>query len=349
MNRRLRRGPARFLLIPLVLVIGAGVWYVRVLRESPVPEAVVRTVRVTRPERVDLEDSFSLRAFVEADETVTILPLVSGTIRKMHVDVGDTVEANQVIAQIDPARYELSLSQAQASFTAAESTWERTRRLYEANATTVQNFDHARAQFEAARSQRDLAQLQLGYTSVAVPVEGVVLARHLAGGDVASPERPLMTVGDISRLVVRAAVPEERYSYFATSRNTLALRVEAAGRSYPARIRTVAPYVQSETRTFQVVCDLTGDVSILRPGMSVTVTFVLKAIQDVPTIPQESLGYGGTLWYVEDSRAYSMEAPDLFSDDERMQLPEEESHRTFIVQGHHFLSDGQRVEIIGER
>lgn len=348
MSAQSQRRGARFLLVPLVLAAGIGWWYLSVQHAAPPRDEVVRTVRVARPERTNMEERFSVRSFVEADQTVTVLPLVSGTIDQLIVDVGDPVRTGSVIAGIDPAQYELALAQAEASFTAAESTFLRTRRLYEANATPVQNYDHARAQYEAARSRRDLAQLRLGYTDVTSPVDGVVLVRHVARGDVASPERPIVTVGDITDLVVRAAVPEERYRSFANAPEAIGVRMAIAGEVYPGEIRTVGPYVSAETRTFEVLCTVGGDITAVRPGMSVTVAFVLDTREAVLTLPREAVGYGNTLWYVSDGRAWSMDAPDLFTDGDALQIEEADAERLFVVAGHHFLSDGQRVEVIGE-
>ncbi len=349
MRRRIGTRILQVVLVSTILAAG-GIGLLRSRSTAPnaAPE-IVRPVRVVSPERVDLEERLSLRAFVEADETITILPLVSGTILNLNADVGDAVIKGDLIALIDPARYELARIQAEASFTAAESTFHRTRRLYEADATTVQNFDHARAQYEAARSQLDLALLQLGYTEVRSPISGVVLERHLAGGDIASPDRPLVTIGDIDRLVVRAAVPEEWFRRFVRNTLPVDVRIEAGGEVYRGRIRTVAPYVSPRTRTFEVVSVVEGLPDILRPGMSVTVSFIFETRRDVPAVPLEVLGYGNTLWYVEDNRARSIEAPRLFSDGAYLQIPEEEADRIFILEGHHFLSEYQPVRVLGDR
>jgi len=344
-GQRLRRA----LLILGILTTGGGAWYATTLPDRVAPNAVIRTVRVTRPERRDLENSVTIRGFVEAEETVTVLPLVSGGIDSVFVDVGDAVTAGQVVAQIDPARFELDLARANASFAAADNTFRRTGDLYDAKATTVQNYDHARAQYESARSQRDLAELQLSYTTVTSPIDGVVLVRHLATGDVAAPDRPIVTVGDLSSLSVRAGVPEERYREFSRQRDSIEVRVESAGIAYPGSIRTVAPFVSAETRTFEVRCDVAGDLSALRPGMSVTLTFVLETIRNVPTLPVDAIGYGETLWYLDGEYARSIDLPVLFSDGDHLQIPEEFGDRRFIVQGHHFLTDGQRVDVIGGR
>lgn len=335
----------RWLLVPVILAAGVGAWYLNASRDQVTPEEVARSVEVARPTRRDLEEAFSIRAFVEADETVTVLPLVSGPIEDLPVDVGDRVAAEEVIARIDRERYALDLAQAEASLDAAESTFLRTQQLYEANATSVQNFEQARAQFEAAQSRRDLAELQLTYTRVRSPIDGVILARHLADGDVAAPDRPIVTVGDLSRLLVRPAVPEERYADFLSDPAAITVRVTAGNETYPATIRTVAPSVSPETRTFEVVCEIGGDRSRLRPGMSVSVTFVPAVRRDVLTVPVAALGYGETLWALEDGRARRLpvEAPQTV--DGFVVLPDRYADTTFIIAGQHFLSDGQPARI----
>jgi RND family efflux transporter MFP subunit len=337
----------RYLIIALVLAGGIGAWYLSIVREKPSPAVRVRPVRVVQPESADFEESFTIRAFLESDKTVTIVPLVSGTIERMDIDVGDAVRVDEVIAKIDPEPYALALTQAEASFYAAKSTFRRTQQLYEADATTVQNYDQARARYEAARSMRDLARLRLGYTAVRSPIDGVVLIRYLTGGDVASTDHPILSVGDVSDLVVRAAVPEDYYRAFYRKAEEIEVRLTVGGETYPAEIKTIGPYVSAETRTFEVVCIVGGDLSVLRPGMSARVTFVLSTREDVLSIPIEAIGYGNTLWYVEEGRAWAMKMPSASSDGKRIEIPRSHADRQFIVAGHHFLEEGSAIEIAG--
>ena len=86
----------RYLLIPAILAIGIGIWYLNSVDPGAPPKDTIRTVRTAYPDETDLEDRFTLRAFVEADRTVTVLPLVSGTIQRMETDLGDAVAAGEV-------------------------------------------------------------------------------------------------------------------------------------------------------------------------------------------------------------------------------------------------------------
>lgn len=289
----------RYLKYLLVIVLAGGslvVWHRVAASPAPVAPEVVPAVRVVYPRDADLEDRLVLRGFIEADETITIIPLVGGAILDLPVRVGDEVQRDAVVVRIDPARYELLLGQAEASYSAARSTWDRTRRLYEAQATSVQNYDGARAQYDAARAQRDQAQLQLEYATVRAPRDGVVLMRHLSAGDMASPERPVLTIGDLSRLVVRTAVPEQRYRQFAESPESVEIRVSRGDEVARATVRTVAPTVHPATRTFDVTADIAPRQAVLRPGMTVLVTFIFATDRSVPVVPQEALGYRNSLW-----------------------------------------------------
>jgi len=289
-------------------------------------------------------ERFSVKTHVEAEDTVTVLPLVSGTIQSIEVKAGEKVAKDQILARIDPSRYELQLSQAEAQYLGAKSSFERMELLFKANAGTQQNYDQARSQFDAARSQWELAKLQLGYATVRSPVSGVVLALHLSTGDFAAPERPLASIGDLSRLVVRARIPETLYSRFL--KGNVPIILEQNGESYPASILNLAPYVSAQTRTFELVCKIEGRVQTLRPGMSVTAVFSLDSRKHTLSLPFTALGYARELWYVQDGAAKKMQVPELFADETFFQVPEAFAEKDFIVEGQHFLTEGQEVKAV---
>ncbi len=343
-----RRSPLRFLL-PLVIVGAAGAyWYVLGTTERAAEGDHVSSVRVAYAARADVGRRVSVKAHVEAAEMVTVLPLVSGSVDLLTVDVGDRIAEGDVVARIDPERYQLQLAQADAALRAAERTFTRTRQLFEADATTIQNVDEARANFEAAQSQRDLARLYLEYANVTSPIGGTVLARHATRGDLASPERPIVTIGTIESLIVRASVPEDRYEQFVRGRDSITTTVANNGSVYAASIQTVAPYVQAETRTFEVECEIVDGETLLRPGMSVTVEFELARREDVLTLPYEVRGYGGSIWHVEEGIASKVEVPVLFEGEERFQIPDTFGDYRFVVEGQHFLTEGQSVRVVGD-
>ncbi|MBP7095206.1 MAG: efflux RND transporter periplasmic adaptor subunit [Spirochaetia bacterium] len=344
-------------IIVLALILASSIWArVSAARKvAPPPEQVAMPVRVEEPRYAPLVKELRLNAFIESDSMVTVLPLVSGMLQELSVDVGQAVSKGQVVARIDAARYELQLRQAEAAWLSAKGTFERIEQLFQAGAASQQSYDQARGQFDAYLSQYELARLQLEYATVRSPLDGVVLVRHLTVGSIAAPERPLLTIGDLSRLVVRARVPERYYADFGKPENGVEARVERpGGESYAARLASVSPFVSPENRTFEAACELAEGLETLRPGMSVVAVFSLARKDGAWSLPFDALAGETGLWYVEgDGSGYSiarrLSIEPGFSTDDRFEVPGAYSDHRFIVEGQHFLKDGSPVRIIGER
>ena len=334
---------------PLVILLGAiAIKSVNDGRAAESQSLPPLPVRVVAPERGDLARSLRLNATIESESMVTVLPLVSGILQELFVEQGQQVRKDEIIARIDSARYELQLKQAEAAYLSSKSSFERVEQLYRAGATTQQNYDQARAQYEAYASQYDLARLQLGYADVKSPVQGVVLVRHQSVGSIASPERPLVTIGDLAELVVRARIPERYYRLFQENRDTMAITVFGPdGEEYPARIRSISPFVSSETKNFEALVRVLGDLKSLRPGMFVTVSFTLAQWKGVFSLPYSILSGTDTLWYVEDGVARSLRFTPREGSDVRFIVPEEFARLSFIGEGFYFVRDGSPVKVLG--
>ncbi len=151
-------------------------------------QEVARTpVRVTTPTFGTLERTFEVSGYLESDQVITVTPKVQGTLEELLVDLGDRVTQGQKIAEIDDESYRLDLRRAEANFAAAESTFNRTKELYDSDATSRQNYDQARSQYDAAQVQLELARLQMRYTSVSASARArVALGRRHTGS---APDR----------------------------------------------------------------------------------------------------------------------------------------------------------------
>lgn len=334
--------------LPVLIVIGAAAFRFLAGSSAPaVPEAVPIPVRTVTPRRGDLSRTLRLNGHVESQTTVTVLPLVSGVLQEVFVDTGQRVRRDQLIARIDPRRFELQLEQAEAAYLSSKSAFERVEQLYRAGAATPQAYEQAKGQYEAYASQYELAGLQLGYADVKSPVDGVVLARHLSAGALAAPERPLVTLGDLDDLVVRAKVPERHYEAFRSgSLDAITVR-RAEGATYRGSLRSISPFVSAETMNFEAVVAIDGDTSALRPGMFVTLEFVLARWRDVFILPFEALSASGRVWWVEDGVARSEAYEPERASDEAFAVPAAWADRQFVTEGSAFLREGSPVSVLG--
>lgn len=315
---------------------------------------LVTPVRVVQPRIIDLEESITVHGTIRSSNQVTLLPKVTGAITSISVDVGHPVRRDQVIAEIDPRAYELGLKQADAAFENALSTWRRLDSLYKSGNAARQDWENARTAREAAEAQAQTARLRYGWTRILAPVDGVVLAKHIKVGSLAAPEAgtPIVTIGSLENLEAEFLIPEPRYPAFSAYRGSAARTVEVRLDAFPeqplpARIASVAPYVDPSTRSFAVVCALEPDNADVIPGMLVSARFILRVRPDARVLPVDALIGGDILWRVKDDRAEKVRLPaTAVTSGDYVLLPDHSPGGDYVTEGRHFLEDGARIRVI---
>jgi RND family efflux transporter MFP subunit len=314
-------------------------------------EEFAAPVFIILPQNGTIEKTIHISSRVETGRLITLVPKVPGTLTMLDADPGEAVQADQIIARIDSASFDLTYLQAQAAYHTARSTFERVANLYNSRAATQQQYEEAGTANEAARAQYELAQLNRDYTNIRSPMNGVVLMRHSTEGGVVAAGTPLVTLGDLEDLRIKAAVPEIHYRFFAENWTDMIVRmtVPALGDAeFILESLYLAPYVSPENRSFlaeYAVPDGAGRG--LRPGMFVNVSFVLESRDDVYYLPFQALGSRNRIWYAdEEDRAQFIEFTPEFSNEEIFRIPDEYSNYRFILEGQYFITPGQKLNIL---
>jgi len=308
-------------------------------------------VIIIEPIYGSLEKTLRITSQVETGRLITLVPRVGGTLIMLNVMAGDAVTEGQIIAEVDSAPHQLNYLQAQSSYMTARASYERIRQVFQNQGVSRQVYDEARMAFEVARAQFELAQLNVEYTKIRAPMNAAVLMRHGTEGGLVGAGTPLVTLGDLSDLRIKAAIPEIHYRFFADNWETIPVRIIAPAlgeTSFYLKPLSLAPYVSPENRSFLVEYEIPqGAERGLRPGMFVNAVFTVEKRDDVYFLPFRVLASGNRLWYVtEDARAQYMELiPDFFNND-YFQIPLALYDRKFIIEGQHFITAGQRLNIL---
>jgi len=321
-------------------------------RESIADDEFLAPVITIKPVHGSMEKTLRISSQVETGRLITLVPRVGGTLINLNVNAGDEVIEGQIVALVDSVPYEHTFLQAQSAFITARSTYERFNQLYQSQGVSRQVFEEARMTFEVAQAQYNLAQLNLDYTRIRAPMNATVLMRHGTEGGLVGAGTPLVTLGDLNDLRVKAAVPEIHYRFFSGNWETMPVRllVPALGSdaSFDLKPLSLAPYVSPENRSFLVEYEI-PDPGSLRPGMFVNVIFVLEQKINVYYLPFKALASGNRLWYVtDDMKAQYLEfIPEFFNND-YFQIPSDFKDMTFILEGQHFINPGRRVNVLSE-
>ena len=312
-------------------------------------------VEIIKPENKDINQSISISGYVEALDMIPVVPFVSGTIMEYPIKSGMKINKGELIAKIDDEPYKQQMLQAKAAYLGYQSTFERVENLYKANAATQQNYDSAKAQRDAAKAQYDLAILQMSYTEVTSPSTGTVLMAPLAKGSIGSTQQPLAIIADLSKQVVRLNVPEKYFDLFNQDKTKISAIIKRPGldgfsedTSSVATIDTISPYIQPESKTFQVVFNLTNNLDLFRPGMYVDVIVNYAEYKNVPTLPLEVLKVDGSCYtYNEENQTVQYRSfSTQIRDDKFFMIPSELQNESFVINGQGFVFDGQKVTVV---
>ncbi|MCG6954654.1 MAG: efflux RND transporter periplasmic adaptor subunit [Gemmatimonadetes bacterium] len=219
------------------------------------------TVTVSVAQRA--ADTESYPATVTSERTAEIATRMSGTVERVHVDVGAAVRQGDALVSLDASDIRARVSAARAQAELAERSYTRIENLQADGAASLQELDQAKAALEGARAQRVEAEAQEAYAVVRAPFGGVVTRRDVDPGDLAVPGRPLFTLVAPGALKVVAELPGQRAGTLSVGDR---IRVRAEGVAHAGRVTRVVPALGEGSRTFRVEATLDGSTAGLIPG-----------------------------------------------------------------------------------
>jgi RND family efflux transporter MFP subunit len=236
----------------------------------------------------DVELTFTAEAIVEAVRQSTVSAQIAGRIVDIRFDVGDRVQKGDVIVRIDEraatqaqAASEAQLRSAEATLANARAQFERSRQLFAQKFISQAALDKAESDFKGAESQMKAmlagaghAATERSFATVTAPYSGVVAARHVQLGEMATPGKPLMTGFDPSTLRVVATVASTQVPAIQAGARAR-IEIPAAQRWVEAKSVTVVPSADPRTQSTQVRIDLPDDVRGIYPGVFARAHFVV--------------------------------------------------------------------------
>jgi membrane fusion protein (multidrug efflux system) len=296
----------------IVAVIGPGCSRKPAQTAPPPPEVLVTTVKPQDVPRV-LERVATLDGFINAN----INAQVQGYIVSRDYQEGSVVKKGDLLFTIDPRPFEAALAQAKgtlardkANQVKAEADKKRAIDLFNKKVisdqerdTFIAAADSTTAIVEADEAAVQQAQINLGYTKVTAPIDGVVGFANNQVGDLVGPSTgPLTTMSQIDPIKAIVTVGEEPFTDFvtrhpnATDRNAYIKTLDfqlilGNGEVYPHKGKFYALDRSLDPRTGSIRYYVTfpNPGNILRPGQFGNVRFVADMKKGAMVIPQEAV------------------------------------------------------------
>ena len=281
---QLHRAPLRALAV-LCLAALAGCSGKANDQPAVAPPAPVEVQSAARGEMLAV---YSGTAPIEADGEAVVVAKVGGELRQLLVEEGAYVRKGQVLAKLDGERLRLEAAQTKAQLSKLERDYKRNVELQQRGLVAVSAFENLRYEVDAARAAYDLTALQLSYTDIRAPIDGVVAERFVKAGNTLNPNDKLFRIADLSPLVAHVHVPESELRKLRAGQ-VASVQVDAAGGAFQSIIQRISPVVDSNTGTFKVTLELRDPANRLKPGMFARVDIVHERRTNVVRIARSAL------------------------------------------------------------
>ena len=319
---RAKRGMRRLLWLAFaaVIILGGAWWY-----QSSQNAANAVAYETVKPVRSNLTVSVTATGTIQPTTQTDISSEMSGVVRSVNVDNNDLIKKGDVLAELDPERYQAQLrslqasvagakarlADAQATLQASDLALARQVALQKKGLVITQDLETARAaqtraaaaisvaeaDIQIADANLDLKQLDIDKSKILSPVDGIVLKRAVEPGQTvaSSLQAPVLftLAEDLKHMQLEANIDEADIGTVKVGQRAV-FTVEAfSGRSFPARIETIqfSPLTTDGVVTYKAVLSVDNSDLALRPGMTATAQITVQEISNALLVPNAALRY----------------------------------------------------------
>ena len=362
----------------LVLLVVGGIYWKKTSNKpkeeysqwsKPVP------VRIVPVQRKNLDVEIKAIGTVVPVHTVNVQSQVSGLLQQVYFKEGQWVKKGQILAQIDPAPFEVALAQAEgtrqqnlAQLNNAETELARYQLLFKQDSIAKQQVEQQQAlvnqlkgQTQSNRAQVDAAKLQLSYTKIYSPIEGRVGFKQKDAGNLiqANESTGLVTITQVHPVYVQFAVAE---NHLTALRETLKSghQVQVSAWDKAEQKQLAVGHVQAldnqidvTTGTLKLKAVFDNRNDSLFPNQFVNVRLSSQTIQNAVTIPIDAVQHGakGTYVYIinKDNKAEVKMLKLGLSTNGKIEVLEGlDGTEKVVLEGIDRLSEGKEVQIISD-
>ena len=270
---------------------------------------------VVQPARARLPALIEFSGPLVAPSTAIVRAKAGGTLLALNVSEGSRVTAGQSLGRIDLAELGTRVAERNANLESARAALQQAERTHASNERlAAQQFissialensrasaDTARAQLAAAQASLDTSRVTMRDAALVAPISGIVAKRQALPGERVSPEQPLLTIVDLSRLELAGSIGTHEVSRLGAGM-AVQVQVEGVAAPVPGRIARIAPAAEPGTRSIGVTIELVNPKETLRAGQYAVARVVLDDATERLTVPLAAVGNTSGLdhvWVIE--------------------------------------------------
>jgi len=244
-----------------------------------------------------VNDTPTFSGKLEPLESANVISKITGRVGAVQVEIGSQVKAGATLVILDAQELAAAVSQAQAAvevarsnlqnaqldYETAQANYERNKTLLEEKILSPSDFDNkfamplkkaeqqaqhgAPSQLQQALAALELAQANYQNSIISAPFNGLVTAKNISPGELATTSLTLVTLVNIDKVVAQFAV-DENYINLLKTGDQLPVRVGAvSNQPFTGVITNISPAASANTKGFTVRIQVDNPDHLLKPGM----------------------------------------------------------------------------------
>ena len=292
-----------------VFAVLAGVGYYFYDKNFNVPQG--DQFITSKAVRGELVKSIESNGEIYATELIDVGAQVGGQIKKLYVKLGDVVNAGDMIAEIDSATqqnnvdtkkaqlgiYEAKLNSAKVALEISKTKFKREQELFAKNATSKEEFENAKntlaaneaslkeieAQVAQAKISLNTAQIDLGYTKITAPKDGVVVSVQVEEGQTVNSNQTtptIVNIADLSKVLLKMEIAEGDITKIKVGSKVEYSILSEPNRKFYAQISSIDPGLT--TLSNGKYSTITSSGSTASSSSSSAIYYYAKAVVDNP-------------------------------------------------------------------
>ena len=262
------------------------------LTANEMPGLPVQTFKIVKENNTT---SKTYPTILKAYEQVDVMARVSGTLKEKYFKEGDFVKKGALLYKIEPDLYQANLNMKKANFTKAKKDYIRAKSLVASKSISLQSFDDFTYQYESSKAALDEAQINLNYTRVTAPINGIIGIKNHDIGDLVGTNAnnsQLVTITNTNPIHAEFSLPKDDMNNFLSQIKNKKAKISliANGKTYEnGKLDFIAPVIDTNTDTLLLRAKFDNPNNELIVGNFTKIEVSNLSLGDVFIVPENAV------------------------------------------------------------
>ena len=282
--------PLFVILLVVCLLVGGGAAFHWLGRDG---------LEVIRPHRGLAVQAVYATGTVEPPVMLPIAPRIAARLKELHVDEGDTVEKDQLLARLEDEVLRQTIRELQANEAFLKQEFERKQTLLKQRVISKTEHDRARTEWAAAEAAVARAAAESDFMKLLAPAHGRIIRRDGEVGELIPANQPVFWLSCATSLRITAEVDEEDIALLQPGQKVL-IRADAfPDQTYEGSVQNITPKGDPVSRSYRVRIEFNEETPLMI-GMTAETNIIIRETPEALLLPSGAVTQGNVWLVVED-------------------------------------------------